>query len=103
MTTRVSIKVHAGAKWTCFAGRVGDVWKLQIAAPPVDGKANDAIVKYLAKLCGVTKSRIRMSAGFANTTKLLEIEGISPETLDRVILEAHGSKTDTGSTPTPKS
>lgn len=91
MTTRLSIKVRAGAKSTCFSGRVGDVWKLHVAAPPVDGRANDAIVKYLAKLCGVTKSQVRMIAGFTNTNKLLEIKGISAETLDRVILESHGS------------
>jgi uncharacterized protein YggU (UPF0235/DUF167 family) len=37
---RIVLKVRAGAKRTAFAGRLGNIWKIQLAAPPVDGKAN---------------------------------------------------------------
>lgn len=96
--TRLTLKIRAGAKRTGFAGRVGDVWKLQVAAPPVDGKANDAIVRFLAKLTGTPASAVRIVTGFTSPMKTVEIEGVEARELDRAILESHGSETHTGST-----
>jgi len=95
--TRLTLKIRAGAKKTAFAGRVGDIWKLQVAAPPVDGKANDAIVRFLAKLTGRPMSAVRIVAGFTSPMKTVEIEGVEARALDRAILESHGSDTHTGS------
>lgn len=95
--TRLTLKIRAGAKKTAFVGRVGDVWKLQVAAPPVDGKANDAIVRFLAKLTGRPSSAIRIVTGFTSPMKIVEIEGVEARELDRAILESHGSETHTGS------
>jgi uncharacterized protein YggU (UPF0235/DUF167 family) len=100
MKTRVSLKVAAGARATSFAGRFGDAWKLHVAAPPVDGKANDAIVKFIARLLSLPSADIRIVTGLTASRKTLEIEGISAETLDRAILESHGPRPHTGS-PSP--
>jgi uncharacterized protein (TIGR00251 family) len=94
--TRLRLKIRAGAKKTAFAGRVGDVWKLQVAAPPVDGKANDAIVRFLAKLIGRSASAVRVVTGFTSPMKTVEVEGVEARALDRAILESHGSDTHTG-------
>lgn len=102
MTVRLSLKVRAGAKKTQVVGRIADVWKVQIAAPPVDGKANQEIVRYLAKLCGVPRSQVSVVSGMTNTLKLIQIEGISAEQWDRVILEAHGPQPDSGRTTAPE-
>jgi len=99
MKTRLSLKVAAGAKATAFAGRFGDAWKLHVAAPPVDGKANDAITKFLARLLSVPNTAVRIVSGLTSSRKTVEIEGISAETLDRAILESHGPRPHTGSTP----
>jgi len=98
--TRVRLKIRAGAKKTAFAGRVGDVWKLQVAAPPVDGKANEAIVRFLANLTGRPASAVRIVTGFTSPMKTVEIEGVEARELDRAILESHGSETHTGSAET---
>jgi len=90
MKARVAIKVRAGARKTEFAGRFGDAWKLQVAAPPVDGKANEAIVRFLAKLASVPANSVRIVTGIAASNKLIEIEGIDAETLERAILESQG-------------
>src|SRR5258708_38859405 len=90
MKARVTLKVRAGARRTEFAGRYGDAWKLHVAAPPVDGKANDAIVRFLAALVRVTASSVRIVIGHSSTTKLAEIDGVSPEQLERAILDSHG-------------
>jgi hypothetical protein len=95
--TRLTLKVRAGARKTAFVGRVGDVWKLQVAAPPVDGKANDAIIRFLAKLTGMPANAVRIVTGFTSPMKTVEIEGVEARELDRAILESHGSDTHTGS------
>lgn len=98
--TRLTLKIRAGARKTAFVGRVGDVWKLQVAAPPVDGKANDAIVRFMAKLTGRPANAVRIVTGFTSTMKTVEIEGVDARELDRAILESHGSDTHTGSAST---
>ena len=93
---RITMKIRAGAKRTTFAGKLGDVWKLQVAAPPVDGKANEALVRFLAKLTGRPVSAVRIVSGFTSPTKTVEIDGVDSEALDRAILESHGPETHTG-------
>ena len=97
MKTRLSLKITAGAPRTQFAGRLGEAWKLRVAAPPVDGKANAAIVKFLAKLIGVRASQVNILTGLTSTTKLVEIEGIDALTLEHAILQSDGSSTHSGS------
>jgi uncharacterized protein YggU (UPF0235/DUF167 family) len=99
MKTRVSLRVAAGARQTAFAGRFGDAWKLHIAAPPVDGKANDAILKFFARLLALPAGSLRIVTGLTSSRKTLEIDGISAETLERAILESHGPRPHTGSAP----
>ena len=79
---RVTLKVHPRARRTHLAGRQGDAWKLELAAPPVDGKANEACVKFLAELAGVPRSRVRIVLGLTGRLKVVEIEGIPQETME---------------------
>jgi uncharacterized protein len=79
---RVTLKVHPRARRTRLCGRVGDAWKLELAAPPVDGKANEACVKFLAELAGVPRSRVRIVLGHAGRLKVVEIEGVPQETME---------------------
>lgn len=94
--TRITLKIRPGAKRTGFAGKVGDVWKLQVAAPPVDGKANEAVVRFLAKLTGRPASAVKIVSGFTSPMKTVELDGVSAEVLHRAILESHGPETHTG-------
>ena len=102
MKTRIAIKVRAGAHKTEFAGRFGDpsgdsVWKLHVAASPVDGKANEVIVRFFARLAAVPANSVRIVTGLSASNKLIEIDGIDPQTLERAILESHGSGSHSGS------
>ena len=93
---RITLKIRAGAKRTAFAGKLGDVWKLQVAAPPVDGKANEALMKFLAKLTGRPAGAVRVVSGLTSPLKTIEIDGVDSEALERAILESHGPETHTG-------
>jgi uncharacterized protein len=102
MKARLTLKVHAGARSTEFAGQHGDAWKLHVSTPPVDGKANQAIVRFLAKLAGVPAVAVRIVSGFTSSTKIVEVDGVDAERLHRAILESHGHPRNPGSAAPPK-
>ena len=91
---RLTVKVHPRAKRSAITGRLGDAWKLDLAAPPVDGKANEECVRFLAEFAGVPRARVRIVTGLTSRLKVVEIEGVPQEDLERrlaTIGEAHGS------------
>jgi len=79
---RITVKVHPRAQRTRLAGKIGDFWKLDLAAPPVDGKANSACRRFFADLAGVPQSRVRIVIGLTSRTKVVEIDGASQEMLE---------------------
>jgi uncharacterized protein len=97
MKTRFTLKVRAGARKTELAGKYGDAWKLHVAARPVDGKANEAIITFIAKLAGVRPSCVRIVSGHTGAMKIIEIDGVDGTPVERVILESNGLNPDTGS------
>lgn len=80
---RVTVKVHPRAKRSGIAGRFGDAWKLDLAAPPVDGKANDECARYFAELAGVPRANVRVVTGATNRTKVVEVLGIEQAELEK--------------------
>lgn len=82
---RLTVKVHPRAKRSALAGRYGDAWKLDLAAPPVDGKANDECVRFFAELAHVPRARVRILTGLTSRIKVVEIEGVPQEQLERLI------------------
>ena len=79
---RITIRVHPRAKQTRITGMIGSAYKLDLAAPPVDGKANDACIRYFADLAKVSRSQVRVIAGATSRTKIIEIEGVSQEVIE---------------------
>jgi uncharacterized protein len=61
-----------------IAGMQGDVIKVRLTAPPVDGAANEALVKFLAKCLNVRPSAVEIVAGHSSRQKLVSIVGLSP-------------------------
>ena len=59
----------------CADGLGGESLKVRITAPPVDGKANAHLVKFLAKVFGVSKSRVNVIAGDSGRQKRVSIIG----------------------------
>ena len=82
---RIAVKVHPRAKRTAITGRFGDAYKLDLAAPPVDGKANEECVRYFAELAGLPRSSVTILQGASGRMKVVEIEGRSQEELERII------------------
>ncbi len=83
---RVTVKVHPRAKRSAIAGRLGEAWKLDLAAPPVEGKANQECVRFFAALAGVPRARVRIVVGANSRTKVVEVEGISDDDLLKLLV-----------------
>jgi uncharacterized protein (TIGR00251 family) len=71
----LDLHVQPGAKRSEFAGEHGGRMKLRLAAPAVDGKANVALVEFLAAYFGVPKRNVRIAAGLKSRQKRVIIEG----------------------------
>ena len=82
---RIAVKAHPRARRTVITGRFGDAYKLDLAAPPVDGKANEECVRYFAELAGVARSSVTIVQGAKGRMKRVEIEGRSQEEMERII------------------
>jgi uncharacterized protein (TIGR00251 family) len=66
--------VQPGAKRSEFAGRHGDRLKVRLAARAADGKANEALVEFLAEHYGVPKRSVRIEAGLRSRRKRVAID-----------------------------
>lgn len=86
--TGVTLKLHAKprASLNKVGGEHGGGLKVAVTAPPVDGKANKAIAKLLAKAFGVSKSCVVIISGESSRSKRVAIDGVSIEQA-RSILE----------------
>lgn len=80
----LSLHVQPGAKKTEFVGPHGDAMKLRLAAPPVDGKANAALVVFLAGFCDVARSAVTLVSGETSRAKRVRIAGIGSAARERL-------------------
>lgn len=77
----LQVKVVPGASRTRVAGRYGEGIKVQVAAAPEKGKANDAVVAVLAEWLGLKSAQVRIAAGQTQPRKTVALAGISKEKL----------------------
>lgn len=71
------LHVQPGAKTTAVAGRHGDSLKIRIAAPPVEGKANEALIAFIAAQLGVPKRAVCVDKGGTSREKTLRVSAIA--------------------------
>lgn len=69
--------VQPGASKSEFCGLHGDKLKIRIKAPPVDGKANAAIIDFISEIFFVSKSQVKIEQGHAGRSKTIRI--LSPK------------------------
>ena len=79
--SRVSIYVQPRASKTMLAGMHDGCVKVRLAAPPVDGAANAALIEFIAESLKVAKSRVRIVSGETSRRKVVEVDGVSAEQL----------------------
>lgn len=70
---RVTVKVKPQAKTARLITDEGDSWIAHVKAPPIDGKANDALIELIAETLRIRRSAVTMVSGHTARTKRLEI------------------------------
>ena len=84
---KISIKVQPNSNRNEVVGVVNGVWKIKIAAPPDKGKANKELVDFLSEWLDIKKDRINILRGQTSHNKIVEIEGLSAESLSAGMLK----------------
>jgi uncharacterized protein (TIGR00251 family) len=74
----VRVRVTPGAARDEVAGRRDGLLLVRVTAPPVEGKANRAACRLLAKLTGVPPSRVEVVRGASSREKTIRLGGIEP-------------------------
>lgn len=74
---RLSVQITPNAKKSEVIGVLDDVLKIRLQAQPIEGKANDALVRFLADMLGVPKSAVSITHGHTNKRKIIEVDAPS--------------------------
>ncbi len=81
----VTVRVTARASKSEIVGEHDGALKVRLAAPPVDGQANEELIKLLAKEFGAAKSDVQILSGQTSKTKRLAISNGNKEKLDAIL------------------
>lgn len=82
----VSVRVVPGARKTAIVGSDGEFLRIRVAAPPADGKANQALIEFLAQLLTLPKTSIEIKSGFASKQKVVQLKSCDPEKMRTLLI-----------------
>jgi uncharacterized protein len=85
MVVRIAVRVQPRARKDEIGGERGGVLIVRVTAPPVEGKANDAMRKLLAKRLGIAPGRVSVVRGATGRDKLVEIAGMDAGAVRRAL------------------
>lgn len=71
----LSVRVHPGAKTDAVTGLYAGAVKIALKAPPVDGKANEALIAFVAQRLQLPRARVSLVSGASSRSKTLRITG----------------------------
>ena len=86
---RLAVQITPNAKKTEVIGVLDDALKLKLAAQPIEGKANEALIRFLSDALKVPRSAITITHGHTNKKKLLEIKtaGLTPAVIEKTLIK----------------
>jgi len=82
---RVELRIQPGASRTGLAGTHAGRLKLRVQAPPLDGRANDAVIEWIARTLGVPQRTVTLIRGATSRDKTVEIAGATVEQVREVL------------------
>jgi uncharacterized protein len=83
-----TVKVHPKARRERISGLLGDALKLEITAPPIEGRANEACIDFFANFLKVPRSSVTIAAGLSGRNKLIRLSGISAAAVEHAFAAA---------------
>jgi uncharacterized protein (TIGR00251 family) len=88
----LDVHVQPGARRSAIAGTHAERLKIAIQAPPVDGKANDAVIRFFAQILRVPRSAVAITRGEKSRDKTVAVEGLTAEQAAELLEAAPDSK-----------
>jgi uncharacterized protein (TIGR00251 family) len=77
------VKIHPRARKNAITGELGDSLKLSLTAPPVEGRANEACINFLANLLKVPRSSVTIASGQNSRRKMIRVSGLSADEVQK--------------------
>lgn len=77
----VTVQVQPGSSRTECVGIHGDAIKIRLAARPIDGAANDELIRFIAERCAVPRANVQLRTGATGRRKRLVVQGVTAEWL----------------------
>ena len=75
---KLALRVQPGAKRSALLARLASgEWKVAVSAPPVEGRANEAVMELVSGLLGVKRRQVTVARGTSSRSKVLEVDGVS--------------------------
>ena len=88
--TDIRVKVLPRSSKNQIIGKEEGAYRVKLTSAPVDGQANRALIKYLAKTLGLSKRNVNIISGERSRTKRVRIQGLATEDVNRQLEEAMG-------------
>ncbi|MGH2994583.1 MAG: DUF167 domain-containing protein [Solirubrobacterales bacterium] len=85
MTAELRVRLQPRARREEIVGERAGAVMVRVTAPPVDGRANAALVKLIAKRAGVAKGLVSIARGERSRDKLVRVEGVGEAELHRAL------------------
>lgn len=79
----ISVKVQPRASRSEITGELDGVIKIRLAAPPVDGAANEELIRFLADLLDISKRQVTIKSGLTSKNKIVHVEGVDGATFNK--------------------
>jgi hypothetical protein len=76
---RIRVRAQPRASRSAIAGEHGGSLRVRLAAPPVNGAANEELIRFLAERLGVPRRRVTLLRGAGAREKVVAVEGLAPE------------------------
>jgi uncharacterized protein len=83
VSTRLRLRVSPGARRTELVGRHGAAWKVRVSAPAEGGRANAALLKFLAERVGLPRRAISLVSGHSAREKVVQVDGLDRDESER--------------------
>jgi uncharacterized protein len=77
-TITFSVRVQPRASQSGIVGELDGALKLRLAAPPVEGAANEELIRWLAKFFGVSRAQVAIISGETARQKIVRVSGVNP-------------------------
>lgn len=87
-----AVRVQPRARKNAITGSIGDALKLAVTAPPVQGRANEACIEFLAEFLKVPRSSVTIAAGQSSRNKVVRVHGLTPRQVEERLRAATGGR-----------